>query len=95
MRVYGGWQDISDVPETLVKRLEHYFLTYKKTCPVRLPLDALGRILTVEEALGVINRSRKDYVNKFGKLENRLSIAAIEAITLDKMRRKMDKTTEE
>lgn len=90
--VYGGWNDISDVPESLVKRLEHYFLTYKdmpgQTSPRCIITHTYGR----EEALEVINRSRKDYIRKFGKLENRLSIAAMEAITFaQEMRKKQDK----
>ena len=37
-----------------------------------------------EEALEVIRRSQKDYTAKFGKIENKLTIAALEALELNK-----------
>ncbi len=27
---YGHWRDISDCPENMLERFEHYFLTYKE-----------------------------------------------------------------
>ncbi len=60
------YNDISDCPEALIKRLKHYFLTYKqdpgkpgvKTIEIT---DTYGR----EEALEVVRRSKNDYNNKF------------------------------
>lgn len=78
--VYGQWKDIADCPESIVQRLKHYFLTYKNMPgqPARCEIThTYGR----EEALEVINRSVKDYNKKFGKLENKLSKAALDAIT--------------
>lgn len=78
--VYEQWKEIDDVPIALITRLKHYFLTYKDM-PGQINQKCLithtyGR----DEAFDVINRSRQDYNKKFGKLENRLGIAAIEAI---------------
>ena len=62
--LYNSWKDISDIPETILNRLKHYFLTYKNlpgepaTCEIT---DVYGR----EEAYEVIRRSREDYKNKF------------------------------
>lgn len=78
--VYEEWKDIMDCPPSIVRRLEHYFLTYKqmpgateKKCEIT---DVYGR----EEALEVINRSMKDYRTKFGNLENKLSVATLRMI---------------
>lgn len=78
--VYGDWNDIDDIPETLIRRLKHYFLTYKDMPGQTAPRCEITHIYGSEEAHEVINRSRKDYDKKFGKLENKLSIAAMEAM---------------
>jgi inorganic pyrophosphatase len=78
--VYSQWKDIADVPESIVQRLKHYFLTYKNMPgqPARCEIThTYGR----EEAYEVIQASIKDYNKKFGKLENKLSKAALDAIT--------------
>ena len=79
--VYEDWEDITDCPPTLVRRLEHYFLTYKQIpgeeenkCEI---VHTYGR----EEAQEVITRSMKDYKVKFGNLEHKLSMKLIEAIS--------------
>jgi inorganic pyrophosphatase len=64
--VYSEWKDITDVPDAILNRLKHYFLTYKdlpgehSTCEIAA---VYGRM----EAQQVINESRIDYNNKFGK----------------------------
>ena len=65
--VYGGVQDISNLPSLLVDRLQHYFLTYKQA-----PNDAhlaceLTRVYGREEAFEVIRRSQDDYGTRFGE----------------------------
>ena len=69
---YGHIQDIGDVPQGLVERLQHYFLTYKQ-----LPQDAPRRVEIAEvydraEALNVIERSFEDYRDRFGAPEERI-----------------------
>ena len=80
--VYQQWKDISDCPDSMVSRLKHYFLTYKelpgKDYKTRCEITHVyGR----DEAHEVINRSRLDYKKKFGNLENKLSMAVLEAVT--------------
>ncbi|MEM9987057.1 MAG: inorganic diphosphatase, partial [Bacteroidota bacterium] len=79
-QVYETWSDIKDCPPSIVSRLKHYFLTYKempgseeKRCEIT---HTYGR----EEALEVVRRSMKDYRKKFGKLENKLSMATLQMI---------------
>lgn len=87
--VYSGFNDITDVPDSLINRLKHYFLTYKDMPGQITPRCEITHIYSKDEAHEVINRSRKDYTRKFGKLENKLSVAAIEAIAFaQEIRRK-------
>ena len=62
--MYAHFHDISELPDGIVNRIKHYFLTYKRspegTQPVEIP-QVYGR----EAALQVINASRKDYNNHF------------------------------
>ncbi len=62
--MYNHYEDLNQLPPGIINRLKHYFLTYKRspegTQPVEIP-DVYGR----EEALHVINASRKDYQNNF------------------------------
>lgn len=60
--VYGGYSDLKQVPEKVLNRLKHYFMTYKLSpstgnTPVKIDAE-YGR----EEALAVIKASLKDYV---------------------------------
>ncbi len=78
--VYEQWEDISDCPQAVISRLKHYFLTYKDIPGQKESRCEITHIYGRDEAIEVINRSRKDYKNSFGKLENKLSVAAMEAI---------------
>ena len=70
---YGHIEDIGDCPTGLVDRLKHYFLSYKQlpgAAPRRVEIsDVYGR----EEAFDVIERSMRDYRQKFGDPEKRIS----------------------
>lgn len=79
--VYQGWDDISDVPEAIVSRLKHYFLTYKEMPGSDENRCEITHTYGKEEALEVVKRSMKDYRKKFGKLENKLSMATLQMIT--------------
>lgn len=77
--VYGEWKDINDMPITILNRLQHYFLTYKQ-----LPGEAdqkceITHVYGRDEAHEVIRRSQKDYDQKYGNLEEALSITMLEA----------------
>lgn len=70
--VYQTFKDISDLPESVVDRLKHYFLTYKDL-PGN-PRDVeITHVFSKDEAHEVILRSQKDYHQKFEKLGNILS----------------------
>src|SRR5262245_22660996 len=62
---FGALSDLSEVPEALVTRLKHYFLTYK------MSPERADRIVEIHEAYGreeaheAIRRSRKDYSLRF------------------------------
>lgn len=75
--VFGAWNDISQLPEAVVNRLKHYFLTYKQ-----LPGDARNCEITHtygrEEALEAIRASQKDYQDTYGNLEERMSVTLME-----------------
>jgi inorganic pyrophosphatase len=64
---YGRIENISDVPQGLIDRLKHYFLSYKQ-----FPGDARKKAEIAEvydrvEAMEVIRRSLRDYRSKFGE----------------------------
>ena len=72
---YGTITDVSQVPEPMLDRLRHYFLTYKLApwsmetgCEIT---HTYGR----EEAHEVIRRSLSDYQSRFGDLEQILGAA--------------------
>jgi len=78
--VYQHWRDVEYIPETLISRLKHYFLTYKdmpgstqtKRCEIA---EIYGR----EEAHRVIRRSIEDYNDRFGNVEEKLTQALMDA----------------
>jgi inorganic pyrophosphatase len=76
------WNDISNCPEPLIQRLKHYFLTYKDMPGQTSRRCYITHTYGREEAHEVIRRSRKDYNDTFGKIENRLSIAVMEALKM-------------
>ena len=62
---YGKFDEIGDVPQGLVDRLKHYFLSYKQ-----LPSEKEKRVEIIDvydrtEALDVITRSLRDYQSEF------------------------------
>ncbi|MDQ3015190.1 MAG: inorganic pyrophosphatase [Bacteroidota bacterium] len=62
---YSHYKDLLDLPEAIVTRLRHYFLTYKLAPGALQPVD-IPYIYGRAEALEVIEASRKDYLNHFG-----------------------------
>lgn len=77
--VYSQWQDISQLPANVVRRLQHYFLTYKQL-PGEPHKCEITHIYGKEEAYEVIRRSQTDYQHHYGDLENRLTAALLDAI---------------
>lgn len=65
--VYGGYTDIDQLPKDIIRRLIHYFTTYKD-----IPGDDKRRmefisIYGADEAKQVILRSQEDYGSLFGE----------------------------
>ena len=69
---FGDWREISDVPEALVERLKHYFLTYKRPPEAERSSIEITHVYGSGEARDVIERSRDDYRSRFPQLEHRL-----------------------
>jgi inorganic pyrophosphatase len=69
--VFGKMQDISQVPQGLVDRLRHYFLSYKQLPGPGARKVQIAEVYGREEAVEVIRRSVEDYRAKFGAPEER------------------------
>ncbi len=65
--VYGHFKNISEVPEIVIQRLEHYFLTYKDMPGEEKDTEIAG-IYGVEDAHQVIRKSVEDYIQRFDNL---------------------------
>jgi inorganic pyrophosphatase len=65
--VYGHYKDINEVPEIVIQRLEHYFLTYKDM-PGQEKNTEITHVYNREEALMVITHSMHDYAKRFENL---------------------------
>lgn len=70
--VYGEWKDIKDCPSSLIERLRHYFLTYKNIPGQGNNKCEITHVYGKEEALEIIELSRKDYETEFGNIEDSL-----------------------
>jgi len=62
---FGHFRDITELPQAEVKRLMHYFLTYKNL-PDEPAKCRIQEVYGVEHAKQVIIASQADYANKFG-----------------------------
>ncbi len=69
---YGQFNDISEIPELVIDRLKHYFLTYKDMPGKTIDVE-ITHVYGKDEAFEVITRSQEDYNNKFKSLESVLS----------------------
>jgi inorganic pyrophosphatase len=70
--VWGHAEDLSDVPEVLVERLRHYFLTYKSVPETESQGDApddieVDAVYGDEHAEAVIEASIEDYDERYGE----------------------------
>ncbi|MEA1896740.1 MAG: inorganic pyrophosphatase [Bacteroidota bacterium] len=69
--VYGAYKNISDIPEMILARLKHYFLTYKDLPGNKRDCE-ITHTYGIEEAYEVINLSIKDYRLRFESLNEAL-----------------------
>jgi inorganic pyrophosphatase len=72
--VFGNYKDINDVPELVIDRLKHYFLTYKDL-PGNKANTEITHTYNIDEAHELILCSMEDYQNKFSSLDRILSSA--------------------
>ncbi len=63
--LYGHWQSIEDCPDGVLRRLEHFFLTYKQMPESKDKKCWIAGVYGKEEALEVIRLSREDYLERF------------------------------
>lgn len=81
-QAYGNIQDISELPEMVLNRVKHFFLTYKDLEGTAKEVE-ITHVYGKEEAYEVIKRSNEDYVNKFGNADENLVNALLEAMKVD------------
>jgi inorganic pyrophosphatase len=72
--MYGGFRDVSELPDIVISRLKHYFLTYKDL-PGNKADTEITHTYGAEEAHEVIKRSMIDYQQKFSSLDRLLTSA--------------------
>jgi inorganic pyrophosphatase len=72
---YGFWKDIEQVPQPMLDRLRHYFLTYKQAPGAMSSSCEITHTYGYGEAHEVIRRSLSDYQARFGDLEQILGEA--------------------
>lgn len=65
--VYDHFDSLADVPETIITRLKHYFLTYKDL-PGEESNSVITHIYDTEEAHEVIKLAIEDYSSRFENL---------------------------
>ncbi len=86
--MYAQWNDIADIPENILNRLKHYFLTYKQL-PGEEPKCEITHVYGKAEAHEVIRRSSKDYQDAYGNLEEVLSLTMLEAMNFGRRQQKL------
>jgi inorganic pyrophosphatase len=70
--LYAQYEDISEIPELVVNRLKHYFLTYKDLPGNERDVE-ITHIFGKDEAHEIIKRAQDDYQAKFDRLGSLLS----------------------
>jgi inorganic pyrophosphatase len=67
-KIYENFTDISELPEAIINRLQHYFLTYK-SLPSEPTICEIAYIYGCEPAFEVIQEAMKDYAELAAKLK--------------------------
>ncbi len=65
--VYGHFKELKEVPDIVIQRLEHYFLTYKDM-PGQNSNTEIAAVYDASEACEVIEISMQDYNQRFDNL---------------------------
>ena len=63
---WGDVGSIEELPDVLVERLRHYFMTYKLV-PDREPPVSIGPMYGRDHALAVVDASMADYQEEYGE----------------------------
>jgi inorganic pyrophosphatase len=63
--IYEKFKDISELPENIVERLRHYFMTYKEAADRINSRVQITHTYGVNEAHEIIKLSQQDYWTKF------------------------------
>jgi inorganic pyrophosphatase len=71
--MYSQYENIMDLPESVINRLKHYFLTYKDLPGGQEKDVEITHIFDKDEAYEIIRRSMDDYQEKFERLGSLLS----------------------
>jgi len=71
--VYQEWKDVGDVPQRIMDRLEHYFLTYKNIPGKSKAKVEITHTYGKEEALEVVKRSIDDYNRLYGNIDDKIA----------------------
>jgi inorganic pyrophosphatase len=66
--VYGAWKELNSMPQILLDRLRHYFLTYKQSPDSPTPMVEIAEVYGRDEAMATIRLSFDDYRQKYGQL---------------------------
>lgn len=66
---YDSYSDVSDVPDVIIDRLKHYFLTYKDMPGLESQAE-ITHTYGADEAKEVILHSMNDYKHRFDNLED-------------------------
>ena len=69
---YGKWDDVKDIPESVLDRVLHYLLTYKEKPGSSAKEIEVTHTYGKTEAYEVIQRSINDYNNKYGDVDAKL-----------------------
>lgn len=73
-QAYGNAKSIKDIPQMVLDRAKHFFLTYKDLAGNAKNVE-ITHTYDAEEAKEVIKRSINDYRNKFGNADDQLRSA--------------------
>lgn len=68
---FGHLAEITDLPDSQIERLKHYFLTYKLPPGSRDEAVEISDVYGRTEAYEVIERSREDYQERFPEIKER------------------------
>lgn len=75
-QAYGDLKDISQLPQMVVDRVRHFFLTYKDLGGNSKNVE-ITHVYGADEAKEVVKRSMEDYTLKFGDADHALAEALL------------------